>query len=72
MKKTMCVLKKAPYLMSHMLSPHFLEVLMSSPRFQGLMAYERMIGKMLCAICNMLCAICKMLCVVYNMYDDAC
>ena len=30
------------------------------------MAYEWMIWKMLCPICNMLCAICKMLCVVCN------
>ena len=46
--------------------PSLLEFLMSSPLFQGLMAYERMICKMLCDICNILCAMCKMLCVVCN------
>ena len=41
--------------------PLFMEVLMSIPWFQGLMAYEWMIWKMLCSICNMICAVCKMI-----------
>ena len=56
------------------IEPSFWEVLMLSPSFQGLMAYERTIRKMLCAICNilyglcnMLSSMCEMLCVVCNM-----
>ncbi len=41
--------------------PSFLEVLMSSPGFHDFMAYERMIRKMLCVICNMLSAMYKTL-----------
>ena len=41
--------------------PSFWEKLMSSPLFQSLMAYERMIWNMLGAICNILCAKCKTL-----------
>ena len=45
----------------------FLEFLMSSRWFRSLMAYEWIIWKMLCLICNILCALCKMLCVLCNM-----
>ena len=41
--------------------PSFLEVLMSSPWFQGLVAYERMIWTMWYGMCNMLCVVCKMI-----------
>ena len=47
--------------------PSFWEVLMSSPWFQGLMAYGRIIWNMLCA--NKQYVMC---CVQYVMYDDAC
>ena len=58
--------KEASLVQVSYVQPSFWEVLMSSPLFQGLMAYERMIWKMLRAICNMLYVICKMLCVVCN------
>ena len=68
MKQTPCLLKRTPSLRSHMLSPHFWEVLMSSPWFQGLMAYEWIIWTtlyviwiMICAMWNMLCVVCKMI-----------
>ena len=41
--------------------PLFGEVLMSSPWFQGLMAYERMMWTMWYDMCYTLCAACKMI-----------
>ena len=41
--------------------PSFWKVLMSSPWFEGLMAYERMIWISWYDMCNMLCVVCKMI-----------
>ena len=49
-------LVEAPYV-----EPSFWEVLMSSPWFQGLMAYEGMIWTMWYDMCNVLRVICKMI-----------
>ena len=46
--------------------PSFWEVLMLSPWFQGLMAYERMIWTMWYDMCNMLCSVCKMICMMMH------
>ena len=59
MKQTLCFLNRAPYLRSHMLSPQFWEVVMSSPRFKGSWHMNEWYEKyyVLYAICYVLCAI---------------
>ena len=49
-------LVKVPYV-----DPSFWKVLMSSPWFQRLMAYERMLGSTWNDMCHMVCADCKMI-----------
>ena len=46
--------------------PSFLEILISSPWFQSLMAYQGIICTMWYDLCNMLCAICKIICMMMH------